>query len=155
MLYFGLIKVKDDNVTIIEVDTNEKYLNNIKETEAIQYIKSLGGTEQIYDKIPDKIPDNLNNTHCLVKSNELISNRLTVYLIKNKVTVEKGWLFNTMKDNIVSTPIIYYDVIMINKININNDDKIYGKYIYDVNDFRKRKIITQRDGDSLLNISLV
>jgi hypothetical protein len=74
--------------------------------------------------------------------------------MKKKLIVEKGWLYNTIKNNIVSTPVIYYDVIVINKVNINNDDKIYSNYIYDVNDFRKRKITTQRDGDSLLNVSL-
>jgi hypothetical protein len=152
MLYLALVKLTNENrISILYVDTDEKKLNKLKEKEALQQIKSLNGIETIHSILPEKIS---NNTYCILKSNELISNRLTLYKLENDPIIQKGWVFNTVINNIEKSFISYYDVIPINEININTDDRIYEKNIYDVYDesaFRKRKLVEHRDGDSLFN----
>lgn len=157
MLYLALVKLTNENrITIINVDTDEKKLNKLKEKEALREIKSLHGHETLYTKLPQQIS---NDTYCILQSNPLISNRLTLYKLKNNPIIQKGWVFNTIINNIENTFISYYDVIPINEITINNDDRIYEKNIYDVYDssdeshLRKRKLNDHKDGDSLFNPS--
>jgi hypothetical protein len=144
-MYYCLTKFHNKSIDLMEADKDEKKLLTKLDDICRNKLKERGITEY---KLLECEPEKLIFPTSYVVSNRNLSNKTEIHHVHVKDIVKKGWIYNSKKFEIIHD-IEIYDIIPIQNINIVDENLVFKKYIYDVNDFSREKKRKTYDGESL------
>jgi hypothetical protein len=144
-MYYCLTEICNSCVTLIEANIDEKLLLRKLDELCKEKLSEKGIKEY---KILESHPQNITYPCTYVISNRNISNRTEIHHVNVRKAIVKGWIYNSKKYEVVNE-IKVYDVLPIKNIKIDDENILFKRYIYDINDHISDKKRKTYDGESL------
>jgi hypothetical protein len=147
LCYYGLVKVEGDKINILEISKDDKYLR-AKSQKFLSDYMSNKGFHYVLDKTLRTEFKSYPN-YSLVNDPSL-SERTYVYRLDLETVTNKGWLYSTKTNNVMTNLEFFLDIIKVESFHVDTKENDYFNRSFSfVKDDRVRKVPKVNDGESL------